>query len=628
MTIRSRMIALALLIGLAAFGLLGWMIWDARTLTLQAAQTTTQNLAAALEQHAARTIETVDLALSVVINRVESPRVLAKDADAFEIHRVLSDRIADAPQIRSMVVLDAAGDAVHDAGAFPARRFNASESDFFNVHRDRDDLGLYIGTPVRNRLTGKWMITLSRRVNEADGSFKGVVVAVLDPGYFQDFYGSMDIGAAGNISLFLSDGSLLVREPVDEGYIGHNYRNNELFTKQLAQATQGSYEGVSEFDGMSRIIGYKQVFGLPLVVTVGLAKDEVLAQWWQQAMLQITLGLALAIVATGLTVMLYRELNRRERAERKIKAAALEIEKARQAADKANRAKSEFLASMSHELRTPLNAILGFSEVIHRSLLGAPSVTRYREYGGLIHESGLHLLSLINDILDLAKIEARKLDLHEEVVDLEQMLHSVVLMVSDKAQANGLDLRIEAMPAHLAIRGDARLLKQSFLNLLSNAVKFTPRGGHVTVSAALSQDGVAVTVADTGIGIKEADLQKVFEPFEQIDSLIARQHQGSGLGMPLTRSFIELHGGRVAIKSTEGQGTVVTVLLPADRLVDSGPATIEATPERISACGSRRADARQRNRVLGRLVREATCRPSPDHLNSVSCASRWLPRSS
>jgi signal transduction histidine kinase len=583
MAVRSRMIALALLIGLAAFGLLGWMVLDARKLTLEAARTTTQNLAAALEQHAARTIETVDLALSVVINRVESPRVLGKDADAQEIHRVLSDRIADAPQIRSVVVLDARGDAIHDAGAFPARRFNAAESDFFKVHRDRDDIGLYIGTPVRNRITGKWMITLSRRVNEADGGFKGVVVAVLDPGYFQDFYGTMNIGTAGNISLFLTDGSLLVREPVDEGYIGHNYRNSELFAKHLPQSLQGSFEAVSEFDGMARIIGYKQVFGLPLVVAVGLARDEILAQWWHQTMFQITLGLALAVIGAGLTVMLYRELNRRERAERKIKAAAFEIEKARQAADKANRAKSEFLASMSHELRTPLNAILGFSEVIHRSLLGAPSVSRYREYGGLIHESGLHLLSLINDILDLAKIEARKLDLHEEVVDLEQMLRSVVLMVSEKAQANGLNLELRPVPGSVAIRGDARLLKQSFLNLLSNAVKFTPGGGDVTVSTELSDQGVSVSVADTGIGIKETDLQRVFEPFEQIDSLIARQHQGSGLGMPLTRSFIELHGGRVSIQSAEGKGTIVTVQLPANRLVESSPEVIDVTPERIRA---------------------------------------------
>ena len=583
MTVRSRMIALALLIGLAAFGLLGWMVLDARKLTLEAARTTTQNFATALEQHAGRTIETVDLVLSVVINRVESPRVLGKDADAQEIHRILSDRIADAPQIRSVVVLDANGDAIHDAGAFPARRFNAAESDFFKVHQDRDDIGLYIGTPVRNRITGKWMITLSRRVNEADGSFKGVVVAVLDPGYFQDFYGTMDIGTAGHISLFLTDGSLLVREPVDECYIGHNYRSSELFSTYLPQSSQGSFEAVSEFDGMARIIGYKQVFGLPLVVAVGLAKDEVLAQWWQQTMFQIALGLALAVVATGLTVMLYRELNRRERAERKIKAAALEIEKARQAADKANRAKSEFLASMSHELRTPLNAILGFSEVIHRSLLGAPSVSRYREYGGLIHESGLHLLSLINDILDLAKIEARKLDLHEEIVDLEQMLRSVVLMVSDKAQANELDLQLRDVPANLAVRGDARLLKQSFLNLLSNAVKFTPNGGRVWVATELSDAGVMVSVGDTGIGIKEGDLRRVFEPFEQIDSLIARQHQGSGLGMPLTRSFIELHGGSVSIQSSEGKGTVVTVLLPAERLVQNQQPPVEAAPQRISA---------------------------------------------
>ncbi len=250
--------------------------------------------------------------------------------------------------------------------------------------------------------------------------------------------------------------------------------------------------------------------------------------------------------------------------------AKTEMLRAKEQAELANRTKSEFLANMSHELRTPLNAILGFSELMGNATLGPLGSPKYEEYTKDINDSGRHLLALINDILDLSKIEAGQLELDEEDIDVAMTIRSCMVLVKERAQNGGVKLKTDIPAGSPALHADQRKLKQILVNLLSNAVKFTPAGGEVILKAWSRPDsGYVFQVIDTGIGIALEDIPKALTPFGQVDSRLDRKYEGTGLGLPLTKSLAEQHGGSLDLQSEEGAGTTVTVRFPAERIVAS-----------------------------------------------------------
>ena len=261
-----------------------------------------------------------------------------------------------------------------------------------------------------------------------------------------------------------------------------------------------------------------------------------------------------------------------------LKQAEAELMNARDLAEQANRAKTEFLANMSHELRTPLNAIIGFSEIMLSETFGAVIDPRYREYADNINESGTHLLSLINDILDLSKIEIGRAVLDEEILDLAALLESCLTLVRDDAEKRRILLTSQIPMDFPNIRGDRRRLKQITINLLQNALKFTPGGGSVTVGLTLAP-GTPVTLAisDTGIGMAPEDIPRALERFSQIESTLKRRFEGAGLGLPLARSLAEMHGGTLEIESEPGHGTTVRVHLPESRVAGIAPAAARQT---------------------------------------------------
>ena len=234
-------------------------------------------------------------------------------------------------------------------------------------------------------------------------------------------------------------------------------------------------------------------------------------------------------------------------------------------AEEASQAKSKFLANMSHELRTPLNAIIGFSEIMESGMFGPLGSDKYREYCTDIHQSGQYLLDVINDILDMSKIEAGRIRLDAEPIELEPFLNDAMRVVSGRANDKRLKLTAR-IGRGIRVSADHRLLKQIMLNLLSNAVKFTPEGGRVTVRARKTASGwVSISIADTGIGIPEEALARLGRPFEQVESQLTKSHQGSGLGLAIAKSLTELHHGSMRIHSTPGRGTIVLVRLPINR---------------------------------------------------------------
>jgi PAS domain S-box-containing protein len=246
-----------------------------------------------------------------------------------------------------------------------------------------------------------------------------------------------------------------------------------------------------------------------------------------------------------------------------------QISRARDAAEAVSRAKSDLLANMSHELRTPLNAIIGFSQIMREEMFGPLGEPRYASYVGDIHESAQHLLAVINDILDLAKIEANSWQLKEREIDIEDVVHSAVRLVRPRADEAGIRLELVFGAPALTLFADETALKRVLVNLLANAVKFSDSGTVITVDCRRSPDGgVTLAVIDHGIGMAADDIPVALTPFQQVDIGLRRKYEGTGLGLPIAKQLIELHGGRLAIESAPGVGTTVTVSFPAARMVD------------------------------------------------------------
>ena len=252
------------------------------------------------------------------------------------------------------------------------------------------------------------------------------------------------------------------------------------------------------------------------------------------------------------------------------------LRQAKEEADGANRSKSQFLATMSHELRTPLNAIIGFTEIMQGEVMGPIGNAQYKSYITDIHVSGAHLLQLINDILDLTKAEVGMLELNEEIIDIEDVIRSVVRISRASLEKAELAVKIDLPSGLPLLRADERKVRQVLFNLIGNAVKFTPAGGVIDIRSHFDrQAGMLVTVADSGIGIAQENLQRVLEPFVQIDNSLSRKHPGTGLGLPAVKAIMEVHGGVLELRSAVGTGTEATVIFPPERAV-TGASQVQA----------------------------------------------------
>jgi signal transduction histidine kinase len=268
-----------------------------------------------------------------------------------------------------------------------------------------------------------------------------------------------------------------------------------------------------------------------------------------------TLQIRRSAMPGGAVLSLYSDVTEIRAAERRLLLA-------RSQAEAANRSKSEFLANMSHELRTPLNAIIGFTEIISHEMFGPIGNEKYLEYVKDVHASSLHLLSIINDVLDMSKIEAGKLELAKQAVALPAVVRDVMRIVHERASRRGIALVLQSASEEAVVWADERALKQILLNLLSNAIKFSHDAETVGIRVMRAGDGVAVEVEDRGIGMNAAEQERAVQPFGQAKPATAGNYGGTGLGLPITKGLVEAHGGTMAISSRVGEGTVVRVVLP------------------------------------------------------------------
>jgi PAS domain S-box-containing protein len=659
-----------------------WQTWQSRSAAIAQGFEQAKNLVLSLSQHAARTMAEPNLILLDAIEHLRNdgmgPVGLAR------LHAILAEHARNSRVIRELGVLDEQG--YWRTSSLPERPTHSNgDRDYFIYHRDNPDPGLRINTPVKSRLTGKWTILLTRRVDHPDGRFAGIVLASISTDYFQSFYDTLAVGDLGHVALYRDDGHLLVRRPFDESNLGVNL--SATYQQAIAGRSTGFFHVPSVYDGVVRLTAWQRLDDFPLIMTVGRSESDVLAVWRASAITHagVAFGAAVFILAAALvSITLQRRHERAERAaaeaahqfeliadaasdiivratldgqrlyispavrdmlgyepaemmkkdirdlahpddlvvlqqalgalhdgaERSTviyrgrhrnghyiwlevamrmvrdpetgqprelvassrdissrKVTELQLARAKEAAEIASRAKSNFLSGMSHELRTPLNAIIGFSELMSRQMFGPLGNARYVAYATDIKVSGEHLLQLINDILDHAKIEAGHLELHEEVLEATAMVDFAMQMLALEAQKNRLTVTNDVPPG-IRLLGDERRIRQILLNLLSNAIKYTPPDGSIRVAARFSETGdLVLSVTDTGIGIAQSDLALMLQPFTQIDNDRNRGGQGTGLGLTLTKQLAELHGGRLEIESEIGVGTTVSVWIPGSRVL-------------------------------------------------------------
>jgi len=517
------------------------------------------NVARALEEQTVRVLATTDQATVRLRDAVVAGGVQASDLARYAAETGLAPLI-----LAQLSVVDAAGRFVGsnlDPTGEKTGHVDLSEREHVRVHLAPDKLpvalrladpdGLYIGKPVLGKVSQKWTIQLSRRILAADGTLAGVVVASLDPSYFQSVYERVALGDTGGVTLVGTDRSIRARVIGGRSVgMGTVLGEGSGFARE-AMAAEGHYTATSAIDGVERLVSYRRVAAYPLFVLVSTGANEALDEWraTRNSMLWLT-GLLSVAVACAAAVFLV-SLRRLERSNE-----ALRISEAQ--AQAANQAKTEFLAAISHELRTPLTSILGFSELMEHRL----QEPKFREQAGLIRKGAEHLNALLTEILDLAKVEAGAMTLAREPVALRPLVQGTADFFALAASAKGLTLTVTVDPqVPETLQGDSLRLKQILNNLLSNAIKFTD-AGQVDLRLEAGRGELLFHVVDTGPGIAPALHETIFERFRQGDAGVSYQHGGTGLGLALSRALAELMGGQLTVTSAPGKGARFTLALP------------------------------------------------------------------
>jgi signal transduction histidine kinase len=521
-----------------------------------------------------------------------------------------------APQYANYSLLAAAD--IHGrifCSSVPLTYSSVADEPFFKRAMTQD--GLAVGNYWADPATGQRMIHFALKFGNADHGTAGVVFAGLDLAWLSEHLKERGLSPTSSILIADREGNIVARLPNPEKLVGKNMRKSH---EDIMDGNTTGWEEARGVDGVTRIFGYvppalpprdfflsagqskAEAFaaiddatarGIGLIVC-GLLAATVAAvvggrrflrepingllhfatEWRNgnyEARVEVkhpyseigNLGATFNAMADDLDVR-YTAQRRLEKELRELNA-TLEsrVEERTIELANANRAKSLFLANMSHELRTPLNAIIGFGEMMHREIIGPMGVPAYKEYAQHIHESGMHLLSLVEEMLDLAKVEAGKLQIERQPTQPGVLLAESLVMLRVAAEAAKVELIVEGDPRKWpALDGDAVKLKQVFMNLIGNAIKFTPDGGRVTVSGEIDTSVLRVRIRDTGIGIGAQDIPLVQQPFYRVNSVLDGKHQGAGLGLPFAKSVVELHGGTLEIESKLGSGTTVTVTLP------------------------------------------------------------------
>ena len=493
-----------------------------------------RSMARVFDEHAIRTIEGADQAVTYLRGRYNAL------GDKLDIASDLQQGLNPGPLYNLFTIVNERGDTV--LSSRPFKPTNLADREHFQVHVRGDSGDLYISKPVLGRVSKKWSIQLTRRINHPDGSFKGVVVASMDPYYFTRLYDEVDLGQNSSIALIGTDGVMRARRVGSANTIGQDVGDSALFAQMRGQ-TRGSFLQRSPIDGALRYYAFEKLAHYPLYMLIGLDRDTVLAGYASrrdQALLMATVTSALIVLSwAALALLIGRLIDSRARAIA------------------ASDAKSRFLSNMSHELRTPLNGILGFSELLLEQLQGGLA-----GHAQAIRASGRQLLAMVEASMELSALEGGQLQLRCVPEPLSGVLTQALAPFRQRAADKGVALAWSACadtPPQIAC--DRPRLVRLLGILLDNALHFTA-AGRIDVRLARQAGMLRIDVCDTGIGIAHAQQAAIFDKFSQADDAPSRAHGGLGLGLAIARHLAILMGGRIAVASAPGQGAVFSLYLP------------------------------------------------------------------
>ncbi|QWD97828.1 hypothetical protein C2740_05535 [Polynucleobacter sp. MG-5-Ahmo-C2] len=566
----------------------------------------TDNISLTLSEHAAQTFISAEVALKSIYSALPqssltSEAALKQYASQKAVHLLLAEKISSNPliDVASIALVD--GSVANFSRSYPPPSINLSERDYFQWLRDHPEAKIYFSIPVKNKGTGKWVFYVAKRLQSTNGDFIGTLQIGVSAENFSEFYKKVisNLGDGASVALYRDDFSLMTSYPFKEDLVGKQILTSS--TKKL-MSEQGIDHVVAEVssqrviqDGLSevRIVAPRRVANFPFIVTPVVADTIYLKTWlralysiWLIAILNLILLFIFIKMILNRNQQIHNELIQISKAESalresqkiienqnleldsKVRERTLELEKnqirlqeSNLLLENANRHKSEFLANMSHELRTPLNSIIGFSELLKEKIFGDIN-PKQTEYVKNIYNSGKHLLDLINDILDLSKIESGEVNVFREIFSLNKAIQSCVAIVSERVKKNKLKLHVYIGEGENLIYADERKMKQILLNLLTNAVKFTPEGGEIVVQAESTEAGIHVIVKDSGIGIAPKDQEKIFEEFKQVENNYTRKLEGTGLGLAIVKRLIDLQNGWLKLDSALGEGSSFTFFIP------------------------------------------------------------------
>jgi NO-binding membrane sensor protein with MHYT domain/signal transduction histidine kinase len=541
-------------------------VYDAREAAMEHARSETRNLSAAFADEVSHVLDGVTSSMEIVAQRMRA------NPGHYDIYAWASEiPILSGATIQGGIIGPDGWLIGTTLDPAPAP-LDLSDREHVRVHMAGQVTGLFISKPVLGRVSKQITINVTRRVDDKNGKFLGIIIFSLSPAQLTSVHKTIDLGPRGVITLSgLDDNVIRARFSRDspDGLAGVGQSLAGGGRPTMAGAPdRGTFTRVGVVDKVERLYAYSRVPHYPLVATVGFDLVAVLAASRTDALTDYGFSGAATLLLIGLAGYLIREIRIRATREADLAATNLELIDSTQRAEAANEAKSLFLANMSHELRTPLNAIIGFSQIIRDQTFGAEAMTQYRIYAGDICTSGERLLRLIVDILDMAKVESGKLELEDDIAIPLDLVDGCLSELRLAIEGKQLEVRVEPVAGLPLIRVDAHRLVQVLTNLLTNAVKFTPKGGQVAVViGCVSGKGVYFEIKDNGIGMSGEEIAIALKPFSQVDNSLIKSYEGTGLGLPLAKRLIELHGGRMTIESAPGRGTTVRVTMPPERVV-------------------------------------------------------------